>query len=101
MLADAGDLDRLVALATDPARHHRMLDATGGDAAALAEIAAAHALISAANPPTCSPPCAWPGTAISSPTATPTSPPSSQQFGQPSGSPFAPKPSPGPSPDPD
>ncbi|HEU4425925.1 MAG TPA: hypothetical protein VFR67_25585 [Pilimelia sp.] len=30
------DADRLVALATDPARHDRMLDLTGGDAAALA-----------------------------------------------------------------
>ena len=51
MLADAGDLDRLVALATDPARHHRMLDATGGDAAALAEIAAALALVSTSRSP--------------------------------------------------
>ena len=51
MLADAGDADRLAALATDPARHHRMLDATGGDAAALAEITAAHALISTSASP--------------------------------------------------
>ena len=51
MLADAGDLDRLAALATDPARHHRMLDATGGDAAALAEITAAVALISTSRSP--------------------------------------------------
>lgn len=51
MLADAGDLDRLVALATDPARHQRMLDATGGDAAALAEITSAVALVSASRCP--------------------------------------------------
>src|SRR2546430_2375535 len=51
LLADAGDLDRLVALATDPARHHRMLDATGGDAAAIAEIAAAVALASTSHSP--------------------------------------------------
>jgi tetratricopeptide (TPR) repeat protein len=46
MLAGAGDAGRLAALASDTARHHRMLAATGGDAAAVAEIAAAHALIS-------------------------------------------------------
>ncbi len=51
MLAAAGDLDRLAALATDPARHHRMLDATGGDAMALSEITAAHALISSSPSP--------------------------------------------------
>ena len=51
MLADAGDLDGLVALATDSARHHRMLDATGGDAAALAEITAAVALVSTGHSP--------------------------------------------------
>jgi hypothetical protein len=51
MLADAGDLDRLVALATDPDRHHRMLNATGGDAAALAEIATAHTLTAAQPSP--------------------------------------------------
>ncbi|MFC7279833.1 tetratricopeptide repeat protein, partial [Paractinoplanes rhizophilus] len=51
MLADIGDLDRLVALATDPARHDRMLDATGGDAAALTEIAAAQTLNSALSRP--------------------------------------------------
>ena len=45
MLVGAGDADRLAALAADPARHHRMLAGTRGDAAALAEIAAAHALI--------------------------------------------------------
>ncbi|MEV0136375.1 hypothetical protein AB0H83_49135 [Dactylosporangium sp. NPDC050688] len=47
MLTAAGDLGRLVLLATDPARHDRMLDTTGGDAAALAEIATTQTLNSA------------------------------------------------------
>jgi hypothetical protein len=51
MLADSGDLNRLVALATDPARHARMLDATGGDAAALAEVATAQTLNNAQSRP--------------------------------------------------
>jgi hypothetical protein len=38
MLGATGDLDRMVAYATDPARQDRMLDVSGGDAAALAEI---------------------------------------------------------------
>ncbi|MCF1512544.1 hypothetical protein LZ604_34145, partial [Streptomyces glomeratus] len=38
MLATAGDTNRLAALAIDPARHDRMLDLSGGDAAALTEI---------------------------------------------------------------
>lgn len=38
MLAAAGDTGRLVALAIDAARHDRMLNLSGGDAAALAEI---------------------------------------------------------------
>jgi len=38
MLADTGDLPRMTALAVDPNRHDRMLDVTGGDTAALAEI---------------------------------------------------------------
>jgi tetratricopeptide (TPR) repeat protein len=41
MLAAAGDAARLTALATDPLRHERLLEATGGDAAALDEIALA------------------------------------------------------------
>jgi tetratricopeptide (TPR) repeat protein len=44
MLADTKDVHRLMALATDPARHARMLDATGGDTAALADIATAQTL---------------------------------------------------------
>lgn len=38
MLADDDDLTRMVACATDMARHDRMLDVSGGDAAALSEI---------------------------------------------------------------
>ncbi|WP_345542111.1 hypothetical protein [Phytohabitans rumicis] len=45
MLSDANDIDRLVALAADPARHDWMLNTTGGDAAALAEISTAHTII--------------------------------------------------------
>src|SRR5450756_1881819 len=51
MLADAGDAGRLAALAADPARHRRLLAAIGGEAAALAEIAAALALISSSPSP--------------------------------------------------
>lgn len=40
MLHDAGDLPRMVDCATDQARHHRMLELTGGDTTALTEIAA-------------------------------------------------------------
>ena len=45
MLREQGDLHRLVDLATDRRRHDRMLDVTGGDAAAFAEIKAAQDLI--------------------------------------------------------
>ncbi|MBX9395838.1 hypothetical protein K4749_20080 [Streptomyces sp. TRM72054] len=45
MVQDSGDLPRMVECATDVARHNRMLGATGGDAAAFAEIAAAQELI--------------------------------------------------------
>ncbi|MFF1926286.1 hypothetical protein ACFVW8_37685, partial [Streptomyces sp. NPDC058221] len=38
MLSTAGDIKRLAALAIDTARHDRMLDLSGGDTAALAEI---------------------------------------------------------------
>jgi Domain of unknown function (DUF4062) len=38
MLNDGADLPRLIACAADQARHDRMLDITGGDAAALTEI---------------------------------------------------------------
>lgn len=40
MVSEAGEVDRMVACATDQARQHRMLDVTGGGAAALAEVAA-------------------------------------------------------------
>ena len=40
LLQEIGDVHRLVTLATDPARHNRMLDLSGGDTAALAEIKA-------------------------------------------------------------
>ncbi|MEV4281699.1 response regulator [Actinoplanes xinjiangensis] len=45
MLADAGDLPGLAALATDRDRHDRMLAVTGGDAAGLAEVAAAQQMV--------------------------------------------------------
>ncbi len=41
VLAAAGDTARLATLATDPQRHERLLEVTGGDAAALDEIALA------------------------------------------------------------
>lgn len=43
-LASAGDIGRLAVIATDPARHDRMLTRTHGDAAALGEIATARRL---------------------------------------------------------
>jgi hypothetical protein len=92
VLADAKDLDRLVALAADPARHHRMLDATGGDTAALAEIATALPSSTPNRRPICSTRYGWPGTATNSLTATPRSRLSFQPSGPPSDSPFAPKP---------
>ncbi|MBE8520689.1 hypothetical protein ILP97_24920 [Amycolatopsis sp. H6(2020)] len=45
MLIETGDLPRLVDLAVDPARQDRMLELSGGDAAALAEITAAQDLV--------------------------------------------------------
>ncbi|MFJ3779630.1 hypothetical protein ACIPX0_49005 [Streptomyces sp. NPDC090075] len=44
MLVGERDFERLRVLATDTARHDRMLDVTGGDATALAEITAAQGL---------------------------------------------------------
>jgi hypothetical protein len=41
MLTATSDLSRMIACATDPARQDRMLELTGGDAAALAEISTA------------------------------------------------------------
>ncbi|GAB3847271.1 hypothetical protein GCM10027610_066850 [Dactylosporangium cerinum] len=45
MLADTGEPHRLTALATDRARQRRLFDVTGGDTAALADIATASTLI--------------------------------------------------------
>ncbi|ALG10485.1 hypothetical protein [Kibdelosporangium phytohabitans] len=42
LLRETGDVRRLVACATDRARHDRMMDITGGDTAALNEINSAH-----------------------------------------------------------
>ena len=47
MLTATGDTTRLVACATDAARHERMLDVTGGDAAALNEVTITLDLITA------------------------------------------------------
>lgn len=51
MLASTGNLARLVALATDPARHDRIRDLTGGDALAFTEISTAQQLILAQPEP--------------------------------------------------
>ena len=51
MLQATGDLDRMIACATDAARHDRMLDLTGGDVAALAEVHTALDLIAAHDDP--------------------------------------------------
>ncbi|MFI9814506.1 hypothetical protein [Saccharothrix variisporea] len=51
MLVAAGDSTRMVACATDPDRHDRMLDLSGGDAASLAEVTTAqHVLVSGEQP---------------------------------------------------
>ena len=51
MLTATGDTTRLVACATDAARHERMLDITGGDAAALNEVTITLDLIAAQDDP--------------------------------------------------
>ncbi|MFC3992989.1 hypothetical protein, partial [Actinoplanes siamensis] len=51
MLATTGDVPRLVELATDPQRHDRMLDLSGGDVAALAEITTCQNLVLASPEP--------------------------------------------------
>ena len=51
LLVTLSDLPRMIACAADPARHDRMLDLTGGDAAALAEIRTALDLIAAQDTP--------------------------------------------------
>ncbi|MEV6306636.1 ATP-binding protein [Actinoplanes sp. NPDC051861] len=51
LLQTISDTERLLALATDAARHSRLLDVTGGDNAAFAEIASAYdALLRSAEP---------------------------------------------------
>ena len=45
LLHVTGDTPRMVACATDQARHHRMLDITGGDTAALSEITSTQDII--------------------------------------------------------
>ena len=51
MLTAAGDTARLAACATDAARHERMLDITGDDAAALTEVTITFDLIAAQDDP--------------------------------------------------
>jgi tetratricopeptide (TPR) repeat protein len=51
LLTHTRDTARLVALVTDPARHDRMLDLTGGDTAALDEITTAQDLVLATPRP--------------------------------------------------
>ncbi|WNM37577.1 hypothetical protein RMN56_20705 [Micromonospora halotolerans] len=50
MLATTGDVDRLIAVVTDPVRHDRMRTRTGSDTVALAEIAIAQELMLARPP---------------------------------------------------
>ncbi|GAA2621060.1 hypothetical protein [Streptomyces tubercidicus] len=45
LLHSTGDIPRMVTCATDPYRHHRMLDTIGGDSVALAEIATAQEIL--------------------------------------------------------
>jgi hypothetical protein len=51
LLITLGDLPRIIACAGDPARHNRMLDLSGGDTAALAEVRTALDLIAAQDTP--------------------------------------------------
>ncbi|MEQ0560986.1 hypothetical protein ABJI51_18025 [Amycolatopsis sp. NEAU-NG30] len=51
LLREQADLPRLVALGTDPARQDRLLDISGGDTAALTEIATTMDLVAAADEP--------------------------------------------------
>ncbi|WP_394615958.1 trypsin-like peptidase domain-containing protein [Lentzea sp. JNUCC 0626] len=51
LLAARGEVDRLVTLALDRSRHDRMLDRTGADGLALAEIVAAAGLVAQASVP--------------------------------------------------
>lgn len=51
LLAETGDLPRMIACATDLARQDRLLEASGGDATALAQIAIAQDRVLAQDPP--------------------------------------------------
>ncbi|MCU7722474.1 hypothetical protein ODJ79_01985 [Actinoplanes sp. KI2] len=51
MLATTGEVSRLVELVTDPDRHDRMLDLSGGDAAAITEITTCQDLVLAQAEP--------------------------------------------------
>ncbi|WP_406628965.1 hypothetical protein [Amycolatopsis sp. WGS_07] len=51
LVQETGDAAALVELATDPARHQRMLDATGGDLTAMAELEAARTAVLASEQP--------------------------------------------------
>ncbi len=51
LLVSVGDLARMIACAGDLIRHDRMLDLTGGDTAALAEVRSALDLVAAQNHP--------------------------------------------------
>ncbi|MGW5066813.1 hypothetical protein ACWEQJ_11970 [Streptomyces cyaneofuscatus] len=51
LLHSTDDVPRMVTCATDPYRHHRMLDTIGGDSVALAEIATAQEALLRSPPP--------------------------------------------------
>ncbi|MFF9251769.1 P-loop domain-containing protein [Streptomyces globisporus] len=51
LLAASGDINRLIALATDRTRHDRMLVLTGGDGAAVSELSSAQDLVSRQSTP--------------------------------------------------
>ena len=73
LLVATGDIERMTEMATDRARLDRMLDVSGGDAAALAEITAAQEFICSQHQPRTWPPCyALPSLATGSPSATAT-----------------------------
>lgn len=51
LLHETGDVARMLACALDRPRHHRMLDLTGGNGAAITEIAAVQQVLNAQDPP--------------------------------------------------
>jgi hypothetical protein len=80
LLDDHGNLPRMTGLALDAARHARMLDLAGGDAAALSEVRAVLGRIADSPTLTWPPRWAWPVIAITSPAATPIFLPGSRPF---------------------